>query len=83
MGSVLGRPVYEPPLARDLSKLSVSGQEPLGMCTTGNRPFEECLFGPSPSGANPPCEFGFYPTAPKCSIGSIASTTCISGTAQG
>jgi hypothetical protein len=30
-----GLPVYEPPVARDLSGGGISGQDPLGLCSNG------------------------------------------------
>jgi len=75
-------PLYEPPRGRDLSTVSASGLVPLGTCESGNRPFEACVFGGDPEGTNPPCELGNYANAPKCSFGSLASTTCYTGTAQ-
>ena len=63
------RPIYEPPRARDLSAVSVSGQRP---CMPGGSPFGLCKVGATlaPPG---PCSNGQSPHAPNCKTGSIPS----------
>ena len=82
--------LYEPPRARDLSVTSVTGIVPLGYCVNGGTPYESCqngdIFqtgdtctnGGAPSD-DPMCLPGNIPGGPKCTIGSMAQITCVSG----
>ena len=91
------RPPYEPPLARDLSILSVRGDgpSPLGVCTSGLNPWNECAAGtaaPPPAdctvgdvvgGGGEPCVDGGFASWPVCGDGSIAATVCAVGSGHG
>jgi hypothetical protein len=72
---------YEPPRARDLSSLSVSGAGvgPSGMCIDGSKlTFQECSTGTGPLGGN--CDpNGVSPQYGYCSHGDVAVEGCISG----
>lgn len=78
------RPIYSPPLAKDLSMKIASGEEgPVtGQCVSGPTPYEECVVGPSPQGYNPPCTDGWFVDDPLCSVGLVAASVCMSGTNQ-
>jgi hypothetical protein len=75
------RPIYEPPRVRDLSASSVSGGNvvPLGTCSSGPSPFEDCRTGttflPGVSG----CVGGDAPEKPQCNSGSFALSGCEAG----
>ena len=73
------RRLYEPPRARDLSALAVSGQEPLGQCFPGGSlTFEVCEDGGTPlGGACSPT--GIVPEQGYCQVGGRAVEGCISG----
>jgi len=60
------RPIYEPPKARDISAISVSGV--VGPCQPGSYPYGSCLEGGSLSPG--PCLTGKSPITPQCSGGS-------------
>lgn len=49
MGTKNGLPIYEPPMARDLSGGGVSGQGPLAFCHNGSLP-GDCAGGSGPAG---------------------------------
>lgn len=73
------RRLYKPPRARALSASSVSGQEPLGICSDGSAlTFGECAYGDSPAGGA--CSpSGLLPTLGYCSEGNNAVEGCTSG----
>ena len=70
------KPQYEPPRARDLSALSVSGQGPAGMCLNGSGlTSDNCTSGPSPVGGK--CDpNGVSPDYGYCNIGGAAAEGC-------
>jgi hypothetical protein len=82
---------YEPPLARDLSGFSVSGQigpqgwcqngwDPIvGECATGGTPEQWCDPGGALGGPNPCNPTGLIPTAGRCSTGQGAVEGCVVG----
>jgi hypothetical protein len=72
---------YEPPVARDLSAFSASGQMPLGNCTDGGKPYETCQSGTSPSGGTCTPQGNVFPGDPACQGGSFALVQCASGSA--
>lgn len=86
------RPMYEPPMAKDLSAIVVRGGEsgPLGQCINGPRPYYNCAVGSGFVGAciagplpdTSACAVGGFHTAPACDAGSNAATICISGSGQ-
>lgn len=73
---------YEPPRARDLTGLSVSGQEPLGTCTTGWYPYASCNQGTDDGTVPFPCNpQGSIPdTGLQCRpFGTTADSVCSGG----
>ncbi|MCX6558540.1 MAG: hypothetical protein NTW95_14100 [Candidatus Aminicenantes bacterium] len=85
--------LYESPISKDLSNLSVSGQvHTQGECTAGTYPYANCVNGPSYEAtcvpgsnvdtAKPLCSFGGYVNTPTCNTGASAATICISGAHQ-
>jgi len=85
--------LYEPPFSKDLSNLSVNGQNnPQGECTGGQYPYYNCVDGPSYAAtcgggsnvdtAKTECSSGVYVTAPTCKTGGVAATICYSGANQ-
>ncbi len=77
------RPPYEPPVSRDLSELTVSGQvEPQGICEGGSAISGNvsCAFGRSPVGNPTYCSpVGSNAALGGCGVGSRAETDCYSG----
>jgi hypothetical protein len=82
---------YEPPLARDLSAFSVSGDRgPMGECIHGDYPYFQCSKGTAYiSDCNPGtgvdtshCSSGGVHTDPACNYGQYATTRCWSGAHQ-
>lgn len=80
------KPVYEPPLARDLSEECAAGADLITACTVGPAPTAGCQFGSAfgssgcsfgnkPSG----CAGGSMPDSPFCRTGSSAISGCITG----
>jgi hypothetical protein len=84
------RRVYEPPQARDLSEVGVSGDDPNGYCQAGPFPYYDCVTGPSYSlncatGSSKDtsfCGVGSFHTYPGCKSGLVAATLCLSGSGQ-
>jgi hypothetical protein len=82
---------YEPPLARDLSGFSVSGQiGPGGICQSGSVPIVyECATGGNPTqwcsgggtlaGPNPCNPTGLLPDYGRCTTGGNAVEGCYTG----
>lgn len=70
---------YVPPELRDLS---AADGELQGQCTSGPKPYIECVVGPDPAGELVPCTFGAFETEPACQVGGSAATICITGAAQ-
>ena len=70
------KPQYEPPRARDLSALSVSGQGPAGACFNGYALTSgECRDGTAPVGGT--CyPNGVSPDIGYCTIGNVAVEGC-------
>jgi hypothetical protein len=69
---------YEPPQARDLSAVGVSGQGPLGFCEFGPAPYV-CAVGDL---AGMYCDpgLGFDPGTAPCNIGNLpGATDCLAG----
>ncbi|MBI5303643.1 MAG: hypothetical protein HY868_16020 [Chloroflexi bacterium] len=78
-----GRPVYEPPRARDLSTPTASGLGPLGMCLDGSTPaVETCTNGFFPAQDPSLCSpAGAAPRWAGCANGSIPFAVCSNGSA--
>jgi len=75
-----GKPVYEPPVFRDLSGISASGDVgPMGMCMGGGGLESEfCENGGTPEGGA--CEpMGLAPQYGYCHTGQEAAEGCSSG----
>ena len=74
--------VYEPPVSRDLSELSVAGQgRNEGVCRSGAKPYTQCMAGPNPTGGTcTPSGTGVLED-PACSAGSTALIGCTRGSA--
>lgn len=75
-----GKPVYEPPVFRDLSGISASGQiSPMGICSGGGSLTSEfCDGGDAPEGGA--CEpTGVSPEYGYCDSGQSAVEGCSSG----
>jgi len=75
------RPIYEPPMARDLADNPARGSSvtPNALCTTGSNPYADCSFGPAPPGTGACAPTGGLPVEPKCQTGSAALIGCIAG----
>ena len=72
---------YEPPKARDLSRMTVAG-DTKGWCQSGGTPYTECKVGGSPVGAG--CQpVGNFESYPKCGVGSVALSGCEVGSSAG
>ena len=91
MSEEIKRPVYEPPLVRDLSALSAQGGKPQGACKSGTLPFFSCVTGTQHpptdclagiGGDSSACGPGGYHAIPSCTFGAVAATICMSGFAQ-
>jgi len=83
--------LYEPPILKDLSFSTASGQvHPMGNCSSGAYPYTACtvgnIFGDGCNVGSAPdgslCNVGFYHTKPVCSFGVSAATICDSGQHQ-
>ena len=84
-----GKPVYEPPRARDLGDPFVSGggPAPMGICNPGGDPITNwCADGPHPfqdcyagSGWTTPCGGGVGPEYGGCQTGGEAIEGCAAG----
>jgi len=84
------RRLYQPPIAQDLSGFTAVGQQPMGSCASGPRPYYTCIAGTGFVGA---CSDGSLPDTSECGGGSIHSeaacnkgydalTGCKSGSGQ-
>ena len=91
MSEEIKRPVFEPPLVRDLSAFSASGGKPQGQCVAGPLPFFNCVTGTAHpasdctagvGGDSSACNPGGFHETPACNFGGNAATICISGSAQ-
>jgi hypothetical protein len=88
MKSKEGMPIYEPPLARDLSGGSMRGKVPMAYCQDGSQP-GACRFGNQPAGScevgndfgSGTCGGGTYVYAATCGRGSVpeAGSLCLVG----
>ena len=85
------RPIFEPPLVRDLSALSAQGGKPQGACKSGVLPFYDCVVGtqhpatdclPGINGDSSACGGGAYHLFPSCTVGFVAATVWASGFSQ-
>jgi hypothetical protein len=72
------RPTYEPPISRDLSGLSASGQVTQGWCLDGSTPASiTCRNGPTPTESESFCSpTGYKPTQAACATGGIPKSGC-------
>ena len=78
--TTIKRNEYKKPLARDLSGLSASGQEPEGICIAGSAPVSyTCQNGPAPTQTDACQPFGLMPTVGGCTIGNSPAQTCGGG----
>jgi hypothetical protein len=85
--------IYQPPMSRDLSALSVKGDQIEGNCLSGNFPFQECndgfsfganvkpcTTGHAPGTTGRDCKTGGAPTGNACFYsGSVAPNQCTVG----
>jgi hypothetical protein len=86
MKSKEGMPIYEPPLARDLSGGSIRGKVPLAYCHFGSEP-GACSGGDGPGGScrgggsfgKGTCGGGSWVTAATCEGGSIPGEGLLEG----
>jgi hypothetical protein len=74
------RPIYEPPMAKDLSGQTATGDiTPLGTCQPyGGHPYTGCNAGTSVG--TPDCTTGLsVGDYPQCRSGSFAHSACLAG----
>ena len=71
---------YEPPRARSLTATTATGQEPLGICTTGYYPYVGCNTG-AHLGVGQGCAPGSVPDfGDECfPLGTTATNDCTAG----
>lgn len=77
-----GRPIYEPPLALDLSGKGVEGQRrrTMGMCNPGQAPTgPQCTTGSGHTPGN--CQAGNIPNQGLCRTGTYPNSHCLGGSA--
>lgn len=78
---IQGRPVYEPPVALDMSEQGAEGQtrRTMGYCGPGTVPTgPNCSTGTGYTPGN--CKSGSVPNAGNCTTGSFPTNTCLAGT---